>query len=75
MDEDLLEIDKGQGWVSLNGSELASARDFESTKSDPLIVLPSGEFSDGNGGISGEPGILRIGQGRVSLCSSGSTLN
>ncbi|MXW33560.1 MAG: alginate lyase family protein [Rhodothermaceae bacterium] len=62
MDEDLQGVAKVQGRVSLNGSGLALARDFESSESDPLIAWPSVEFSDGSDGLSGGLGILRMGQ-------------
>lgn len=63
MDEDLLGVAKVQERVSLNGSGLALARDFESSESDPLIAWPSVEFNDGSDGLSGGLGILRMGQG------------
>lgn len=63
MDEYLLGVTKVQGRVSLHGARFEAGRNFECSKSDPLIVRPSVEFGDGSSGLSGELGILRTRHG------------
>lgn len=46
-DEYLLKVTNVQERVSLDGSRLAPARDYESNKSDSLISWPSVQLSDG----------------------------
>ena len=62
-DDTLLGVTRFQERVTLNGSGLQLARDYDALGQEAVMTWPSIEFRDGHDGLQGGLGILRTGYG------------